>query len=107
MNISGRAMLVPSPCMALPSSRSGKTGASASMVVIHCTLEVPMPKWLMRAGKVMFIAVSTITPQKDMMPVATTAPITLWDCRALLLDSAHERGSFPVWEASSEFNAMK
>ena len=36
-----------------------------------------MPKWLMRAGKVMLMAVSTITPQKDMMPVATTAPITL------------------------------
>ena len=36
-----------------------------------------MPKWLMRAGKVIFMAVSTITPQKDMMPVATTAPITL------------------------------
>ena len=36
-----------------------------------------MPKWLMSAGKVMFMAVSTITPQKDMMPVATTAPITL------------------------------
>ena len=36
-----------------------------------------MPKWFMRTGKVMFMAVSTITPQKDMMPVATTAQMTL------------------------------
>ena len=46
-------------------------------MVIHCTLEILILKWLMRAGKVMFMAVSTITPQKDMMPVATTAPMTL------------------------------
>ena len=31
----------------------------------------------MRAEKVMFMAVSTITPQKEMMLVATTAPMTL------------------------------
>ena len=31
LNIRGKARLVPSPCMALPSSRRGKTGASASI----------------------------------------------------------------------------
>ena len=31
LNIRGRAMLVPSPCMALPGSRRGKTAASASV----------------------------------------------------------------------------
>ena len=46
-------------------------------MVIHCTLEVAIPKWLMRAGKVMFIAVSTITPQKNMILVAAIAPMTL------------------------------
>ena len=46
-------------------------------MVIHCKLEVTIPKWLMRAGKVMFMAVSTITSQKDMMLVAAIAPMTL------------------------------
>ena len=46
-------------------------------MVIHCTLEVLISKWLMRAGKVMFMAVSTISPQKEMMLVATIALMTL------------------------------
>ena len=54
-----------------------ETTTSRSRVVIHCKLEVTIPKWLMRAGKVMFMAVSTITSQKDMMLVAAIAPMTL------------------------------
>ena len=33
----------------------------------------------------MYKAVSTITPQKDMMPVATTAPMTLWGLLCFVL----------------------
>lgn len=46
-------------------------------MVIHCTLSVPTLNSFINVGKVMFMAVSTITPQKDMMPVARTAPMTL------------------------------
>ena len=42
-------------------------------MVIHWTVEVETPNSFIRAGKAMFMAVSTTTPAKDMMPTATTA----------------------------------
>lgn len=40
-------------------------------VVIHCTEEVPIWNSSIKEGKVTFMAVSTTTPEKDIMPVAT------------------------------------
>ena len=39
-------------------------------VVIHCTVDVPMPNSFISVGNVTFMAVSTTTPEKDMMPAA-------------------------------------
>lgn len=44
--------------------------------VIHWTVAVPMPNSFIRVGNVIFIAVSTTTPQKDMIPAATTEKMT-------------------------------
>ena len=44
-------------------------------MVIHWTVEVETPNSSMRAGKAMFMAVSTTTPAKDMMPTATNPTI--------------------------------
>ena len=41
-------------------------------MVIHCTVAVSMPNSLISAGNVTFMAVSTTTPENDMMPAATT-----------------------------------
>ena len=45
-------------------------------VVIHCTVEVPMPNSSIRVGKVTFMAVSTTTPEKDMIPAAMMEKIS-------------------------------
>ena len=65
-----------------------------------------MPKWLMRAGKVMFMAVFTITPQKDMMPVATTAPITLRGI-AVLCSGARFMGEAPSQSGRHHRNSTR
>ncbi len=39
-------------------------------VVIHCTRDVSTPNSSMRAGNVIFIAVSMTTPEKERSPVA-------------------------------------
>lgn len=39
-------------------------------VVIHCTVDVVIPNSLIRVGKVTFIDVSTMIPQKEVRPVA-------------------------------------
>ena len=41
-------------------------------VVIHCTVEVPIENSSINVGNVTFMAVSTTTPEKDIIPVATT-----------------------------------
>ncbi len=41
-------------------------------VVTHCTVAVSTPNSLMSEGNVMFMAVSTTTPENDMMPQAMT-----------------------------------
>ena len=44
-------------------------------MVTHCTVAVSTPNSLMSEGNVMFIAVSTTTPENDMMPQAMTDKI--------------------------------
>lgn len=46
-------------------------------MVIHWTVLVVMENSRIRVGKVMFIEVSIMTPQKDISPVAMMAPKTL------------------------------
>ena len=41
-------------------------------VVIHCTVEVSMENSSINVGNVTFMAVSTTTPEKDIIPVAIT-----------------------------------
>ena len=41
-------------------------------VVIHCTVEVPIENSSINVGNVTFMAVSTTTPEKDIIPVAIT-----------------------------------
>lgn len=46
-------------------------------MVIHCTVEVPTWNSAMRVGNVTFMAVSTTTPENDMMPAAATDSTSL------------------------------
>jgi hypothetical protein len=43
------------------------------MVVTHCTVDVLTENAFINTGKVMFIAVSPATPQKERIPVAKMA----------------------------------
>lgn len=53
-------------------------------VVIHCTEEVPIWNSSIKEGKVTFMAVSTTTPEKDIIPVATIDRISF---RSIFLSS--------------------
>ncbi len=50
--------------------------------VIHCTTLEVTENWRMSVGKVTFMDVSTITPQNDMSPVATTAAMVCGSMRS-------------------------
>ena len=63
-------------------------------VVIHCTVEVPIENSSINVGNVTFMAVSTTTPEKDIIPVAITertsfALSSLLYIQSLLFSAVH------------------